>query len=263
MQAIAKAMSARERADAADFYAQLDAPAAKERGPSAKARAAVLERGSVLALQGDASRQRAGMQQLPWPGWRRRAAGYPVPGRAAERYLVAAMNAWKQGSRSNDAGRQMQSVVQRMTAEDIAAVASHYAALPPPGPAPPGIVDAGNVAGVASGPAQQARTRPAMLPGDAGRGRAIVASGEHGCAACHVIPGIRRATGIVGPPLGGLAQRCFLAGQLPNNLEVLVSFLRDPPALVPRTGMPNVGLDDREARDIAAFLMTLRASDAR
>ena len=263
MEAIAKAMSARERADAADFYARLDAPAPKERGPSAKARAALLERGRVLALQGDASRQLQACNNCHGPGGVGEPPAIPYLAGLSERYLVAAMDAWKQGSRSNDAGRQMQSVVQRMTADDIAAVASHYAALPPPGPAPPVIVDVGDGAGVSSGPAQQARTRPAMLPGDAGRGRAIVASGEHGCAACHVIPGIRRATGTVGPPLGGLAQRSFLAGQLPNNLEVLVSFLRDPPALVPRTGMPNVGLDDREARDIAAFLMTLRASDAR
>jgi cytochrome c1 len=42
-----------------------------------------------------------------------------------------------------------------------------------------------------------------------------------------------------------------------------VAFLQDPPALVPNTGMPNVGLTLEEARDIAAFLATLEATRAR
>jgi cytochrome c1 len=41
---------------------------------------------------------------------------------------------------------------------------------------------------------------------------------------------------------------------------VLVAFLRDPAALAPRTGMPDVGLSDQQARDIAAFLLTLEPS---
>jgi hypothetical protein len=37
----------------------------------------------------------------------------------------------------------------------------------------------------------------------------------------------------------------------------MVAFLQDPPALVPATGMPNVGLDLDEARHIGAYLYTL------
>ncbi len=97
--------------------------------------------------------------------------------------------------------------------------------------------------------------------GDAARGRALVASGAHGCPACHAIPGVR-PRGIVGAPLAGIAERAFIAGELPNTPDVLVRFLENPPALVPRTGMPDVGLTPAKARDVAAFLYTLEPSGA-
>ena len=95
------------------------------------------------------------------------------------------------------------------------------------------------------------------------RGRRLIASGAYGCAACHTIPGIRAARGVVGPPLEGLARRSLIAGSLPNNTSALVAFLQNPPALVPNTGMPNVGLTLDEARDIAAFLSTPERARAR
>ena len=61
------------------------------------------------------------------------------------------------------------------------------------------------------------------------RGRAIIDSGVYGCTACHAIPGIRAPKGVVGPPLGGMARRSFIAGQLPNRVDVLVDFLQHPP----------------------------------
>jgi cytochrome c2 len=99
--------------------------------------------------------------------------------------------------------------------------------------------------------------------GDPARGRALIASGVYGCTTCHAVPGMRGIQGVVGPPLDGLARRGFIAGQLPNVPGVLVAFLEDPPALVPNTGMPNVGLTPEEARHIAAYLYTLEPSDAR
>jgi cytochrome c2 len=56
-------------------------------------------------------------------------------------------------------------------------------------------------------------------------------------------------------------ERAFIAGQLPNTPETLLAFLQNPPALVPKTGMPNVGLGAQDARHIAAYLY--RVSDAR
>lgn len=107
------------------------------------------------------------------------------------------------------------------------------------------------------------RDTPHVRYGDAARGQTVVASGAYGCTACHDVPGVRGPKGVVGPPLAGIAQRAFIAGQLPNNPDMLVRFLQDPPALVPETGMPDVRLSLDQARDVAAYLYTLdQRSDA-
>jgi mono/diheme cytochrome c family protein len=92
------------------------------------------------------------------------------------------------------------------------------------------------------------------------RGRALIRS--YGCGTCHHVDGVRGARGTVGPPLDRFAQRSVVAGILPNTPRVLVSWLMDPPALDPRTAMPSVGLDEAQARDIAAYLYTLGAAGA-
>lgn len=95
-----------------------------------------------------------------------------------------------------------------------------------------------------------------VVGGDAAAGARLVAG--HGCAACHVVPGQRWPRGQVGPSLAGFGGRGYIAGVLPNTPENLVRWLRDPPAIAPRTAMPDLGLNEAEARDIAAFLVTLR-----
>lgn len=95
------------------------------------------------------------------------------------------------------------------------------------------------------------------LPGaDSVRGRQRIA--EYGCVSCHQIPGIRGAGARVGPPLRHLASRAYLGGVLANTPANLVRWLRDPPAIAPHTAMPDVGLSEADARDIAAYLLTLR-----
>lgn len=90
---------------------------------------------------------------------------------------------------------------------------------------------------------------------DAERGR--VAIRQYGCVACHAVPGVRNPGGNVGPPLAGLAKRGYIGGVLPNTPDQLVRWLLDPPGVDPRTAMPDVGLNEAEARDIAAYLYTL------
>ena len=102
-----------------------------------------------------------------------------------------------------------------------------------------------------------------VADGDAAQGFALLATGVHGCQACHAIPGIRTPKGVVGPPLAGMARRGFIAGQLPNKPSVMITFLQDPSALLRATGMPNVGLSHEEARHIAAYLYTLEQPDAK
>jgi len=96
--------------------------------------------------------------------------------------------------------------------------------------------------------------------GDPERGRAALAS--YGCGSCHAIPGIPGAQGTVGPPLADFALRGYVAGVVPNWPGYLVRWVMDPPAIAPRTAMPNVGVDEQEARDIAAYLYTLGAERA-
>lgn len=102
----------------------------------------------------------------------------------------------------------------------------------------------------------EARSPFQAAVGDARDGRRTIR--ETGCGSCHVIPGVRGADGMVGPPLTAWARRTYLAGHLPNTPENLVRWLKDPPAIEPHTAMPALGLDDREARNVAAYLYTLR-----
>ena len=72
-----------------------------------------------------------------------------------------------------------------------------------------------------------------------------------------MIPGIDNARGLVGPPLDHMGRRIFIAGLLRNTPDNLVSWLRDPQAVVPGNAMPDMGLSDEQARDITAYLYTL------
>jgi cytochrome c1 len=93
------------------------------------------------------------------------------------------------------------------------------------------------------------------LIGDPARGHLLV--GRYGCASCHVIPGASDR-GLVGPPLAHMAQRRYVAGHFPNVPQNLIEWIRFPAELKPATAMPDLGVGDRDARDIAAYLYTLR-----
>lgn len=88
--------------------------------------------------------------------------------------------------------------------------------------------------------------------GDPDRGRAAIE--RHGCGSCHVIPGIREARGRVGPQLVDFASQMYVAGVLANVPENLVRWLQDPRAVDPLTAMPDLGVTEEEARDMAAYL---------
>lgn len=83
-------------------------------------------------------------------------------------------------------------------------------------------------------------------------------AGQYGCGACHIIPGIRKANGLVGPPLYNWGDRTIIAGELPNTPDNLVRWLQNPKAIEPKNAMPDVGLTKEQATDIAAYLYTLR-----
>jgi cytochrome c1 len=105
--------------------------------------------------------------------------------------------------------------------------------------------------------AAQARTTAEQITGghvDAGE----TAISRYGCGACHQIPGIPAADGHVGPSLAAIGERAEIAGVLANNPQNLVRWLRHPQQVVPGNGMPDQGVTEREARDIAAYLYTIR-----
>lgn len=97
---------------------------------------------------------------------------------------------------------------------------------------------------------------PVASAPDAERGRQAI--GQYACATCHVIPGIVGANAPVGPPLRHIGRRELIAGVLPNNFDAMVRWLREPQAVNPRSAMPHLGVTERDARDIAAYLATLR-----
>jgi cytochrome c len=81
---------------------------------------------------------------------------------------------------------------------------------------------------------------------------------RHGCGGCHTIPGIAGASGKVGPPLKDLARQIYIGGVLPNTATNLVNWIVDPHVSDPKTAMPATGITPEEARDVAAYLYSLR-----
>jgi cytochrome c len=104
-------------------------------------------------------------------------------------------------------------------------------------------------------PASPAEYRVETI-GDAERGRELIE--RSACGTCHTIPGVPRAQGRLASPLFWYSRRSFIAGEIPNTPLNLAQWVRDPRAIEPRTAMPSLGLDQREARDVAAYLFTLR-----
>jgi len=80
---------------------------------------------------------------------------------------------------------------------------------------------------------------------------------QAGGGSCHIIPGIRNADGLVGPPLNHMGRRIFIAGLLRNTPGNMVTWLRDPQRIVPGNAMPDMGLTEQQAHDIATYLYTL------
>ena len=69
---------------------------------------------------------------------------------------------------------------------------------------------------------------------------------------------LRREAGAFGPPLDGLATRSLIAGKLANTPENLVRWLRHPQKVDALTAMPDLEVTEADARDMAAYLATLR-----
>jgi cytochrome c len=100
-------------------------------------------------------------------------------------------------------------------------------------------------------------TQPVWHLADANpeRGRALLR--DRGCGACHVVPGVRGAVGMVGPKLDRVKERIYVAGVLPHTPENLLFWIAHPKQADPLTAMPDLGVSEADARDIAAYLYHL------
>jgi cytochrome c2 len=121
------------------------------------------------------------------------------------------------------------------------------------------ILLAGSLAaGVAllSGCGQRQASESAKQIGSPSHGAALIS--YYGCGACHDVPGVPGANSLVGPPLTSFARRGYIAGMLRNTPDNLVAWIRNPQKIVPGNAMPALGIDEHDARDIAAYLYTLQ-----
>lgn len=105
----------------------------------------------------------------------------------------------------------------------------------------------------APGAADTVQPLPASA-GDPARGKRILA--QYACQSCHRVPGVTGSEVDVGRSLDGLSRRRLIAGALPNSQDNLVRWIRDPQAVDPRTAMPNMGVSERDALDISAWLLS-------
>jgi putative membrane protein len=108
---------------------------------------------------------------------------------------------------------------------------------------------------VLGGCRDEAHSSETLFGGSPARGATLI--GEFGCGACHTIPGIHGADGLVGPPLDHMGKRVYVAGVLRNTPDNMMAWLRDPQRVVPNNAMPDLGLNEQQARDIAAYLFAL------
>jgi cytochrome c2 len=95
-----------------------------------------------------------------------------------------------------------------------------------------------------------------LTGGSPERGRSAIQ--RYGCGACHDIPGVPGARARVGPPLGGVGGRAYIAGVLANTPDNMIRWIQTPKAIDSKTAMPELGVTLRDARDIAGYLYSLQ-----
>jgi cytochrome c oxidase assembly factor CtaG len=99
----------------------------------------------------------------------------------------------------------------------------------------------------------------ASLPnwnGDVNRGANLIS--KYGCGGCHLVPGVRNADGNVGPPLTRIGTRIYIAGLLRNSPDNMALWIAHPQHVLPGNAMPEMNVSEQDARDLTAFLYTLK-----
>jgi cytochrome c2 len=101
-----------------------------------------------------------------------------------------------------------------------------------------------------------ARVREPEL-GNAAHGKELIV--KHECWDCHIIPGVDLKPGPGVPTsLDGFADSTTLCNDdIENTRANLEKYIQKPKSVYPQARMPGIGDAPEEARDIAAYLMTL------
>lgn len=120
MMPFANMLSDQQIVDVAAYYAQLEPTAGQGGGNASEA---ILKRGEQIAMRGDWSQYIVSCKSCHGPD--NQGAGDVFPGIAGQHagYIKAQLNAWKEGTRSNDPQNLMGTIAKRMSGEDIHAVA--------------------------------------------------------------------------------------------------------------------------------------------
>jgi cytochrome c len=96
----------------------------------------------------------------------------------------------------------------------------------------------------------------APVTANSGRGKQLIE--QYGCNSCHIVPGVEGAKGMVGPSLEHVASRPTIATKVPNSQANMAAYIQNPQMTNPENVMPNLGVKPDEARDIVAYLYTLK-----
>lgn len=101
-----------------------------------------------------------------------------------------------------------------------------------------------------------AATDPKEVKASVERGR--IALRRFQCGACHAIPGVPSANAPWAPSLAHWGRRSYIAGHLPNIEANLAAWIRQPERWAPGTLMPDMGVSEATAHDMARYLLSLR-----
>jgi|HubBroStandDraft_6_1064221.scaffolds.fasta_scaffold136163_3 cytochrome c553 len=120
-----------QRAEVAAYYASLTSPYAVAPATSASDASTpmLLARGHQLAYQGDESRRVQACDNCHGPDGNGAPLTAPYIAGQSAQYLAASLKAWKDGTRKNDDGELMRSVVDRLNEADIGAIAAYFSSL--------------------------------------------------------------------------------------------------------------------------------------
>ena len=126
MMPFANMLDDQQIADVAAYYSQLPAT----QGDGGDVDEAVLARGEQIAMRGDWDEYIVSCKSCHGPG--NQGVGGTFPGIAGQHagYIESQLRAWQAGERSNDPQNLMGAIAQRMSDEDITAVAAWLASQP-------------------------------------------------------------------------------------------------------------------------------------